>query len=198
MQPETAPLWGISNAEFAELWATYAPAEEIASRAGTSVENVRARAVRQGLKRPPRLDAPILRRLLSKAERVDSGCLLWRGVLTPAGYGVIKVRVGNSSLRRAAHRLAYEAQRGAIPEGLVLDHLCRVRNCIEVTHLEAVTQRTNVLRGIGPSAKNARKSRCQNGHSFDAPNTRFDRFGKRRCRSCDREAKRAEYWCDAA
>jgi len=63
-----------------------------------------------------------------------------------------------------AHRLAYERARGPIPDGLVIDHLCRNRWCCNPDHLEAVTNEENILRGFSPPAQNARKARCPNNH----------------------------------
>lgn len=67
-----------------------------------------------------------------------------------------------------AHRGAYEAAKGLIPEGLVIDHLCRVRWCCNPEHLEAVTNKENILRGESPPARNARKERCDLGHKLTA------------------------------
>lgn len=86
-------------------------------------------------------------------------------VLPPAGAS----DNGNGYYRHGtggeyAHRRAYREARGAIPEGLVLDHLCRNRWCCNPDHLEPVTNAENILRGESPPAKNARKERCPNGH----------------------------------
>ena len=51
--------------------------------------------------------------------------------------------------------------KGTIPQGLVIDHLCRNKSCVNPAHLEAVTNTENVLRGEAPSAKAARKTHCQ-------------------------------------
>lgn len=112
-----------------------------------------------------------------------SGCRLWTAGLFAGGYGAITV--GRKT--RKAHVVAYELERGRVPAGLVLDHLCRRRNCINVAHLEPVTQRENIVRGIGPTAVNAAKTHCHKGHQLDATNTYMHR-GKRNCRQCGREA----------
>lgn len=65
-----------------------------------------------------------------------------------------------------AHRAVYEALVGPIPEGLELDHLCRVRTCVEVTHLEPVTHRENDLRGESPAIKRHLTGICVRGHTF--------------------------------
>jgi uncharacterized UBP type Zn finger protein len=84
-----------------------------------------------------------------------------------------------------AHRVSYEAANGPIPEGLVIDHLCRVAACINPDHLEAVTQRENMLRGVGPVAVNVQKTRCTHGHLFDSDNTYWTSVGARQCRACN-------------
>ena len=114
-----------------------------------------------------------------RAERAPSGCWLWptRSVV---GYGTITV----AGRAVGAHRRAYELARGPIPAGMTLDHLCRVRACVNPDHLEIVTLRENVLRGIGPSAVNAAKETCKLGHPFDEANTRYRKDGRRECRTC--------------
>ncbi len=69
----------------------------------------------------------------------NSGCWFWLGALS-RGYGSLK--------NARAHRVAYEMTIGPIPEGLVIDHLCRVTSCVNPDHLEAVTQAENVRRGL--------------------------------------------------
>lgn len=75
---------------------------------------------------------------------------------------------------------------GSIGKGLEIDHLCRNRKCVNPLHLEAVTRKTNVLRGVSPSAKNAVKTTCAKGHMFDDKNTyvRIRKGGGRACREC--------------
>jgi hypothetical protein len=85
-----------------------------------------------------------------------------------------------------AHRYAWERDHGPVPDGLELDHKCRRRNCVNVAHLEVTDHRTNTLRSTAPTAINARKTHCTNGHAFDAANTYRDRHGHRRCRACRR------------
>lgn len=131
---------------------------------------------------------------------------LWTGGLATAGYGRIKLpreAVTATDGRRAwieaqqvlAHRAAYEVWVGPIPEGLTIDHLCRVRACVKPDHLEPVSMRTNVLRGRGPAAKHAAQTHCKRGHPFTPEHmdmTRFRKTGHRICRTCvlQRHAKR--------
>jgi hypothetical protein len=77
-----------------------------------------------------------------------------------------------------------------VPRGLVLDHLCRVRNCVNPKHLEPVIERINFLRGVGASARNAKKTHCVRGHRLAGKNVRVFkdekryRFGTRVCLEC--------------
>lgn len=122
----------------------------------------------------------------------NSGCWLWTAGTDPKGYG--DFWSGTNSIR--AHRFAYELYKGPIPDGLVLDHLCRVPCCVNPDHLEAVTHRENILRGIGPSAHNAKKTHCIYGHPFTEDNTSIwnTKLGPaRRCKECDRQSARRKY-----
>lgn len=98
------------------------------------------------------------------------------------GHGYYKVSVGGEYLY--VHRIAYESATGPIPDGLVIDHLCRNRWCCEPAHLEAVTHRENILRGTGASARNAAKPRCPRGHEYTVKGD-----GSRYCRTCRRAAR---------
>ena len=113
---------------------------------------------------------------------IDEDCWTWLGRLTPGGYG--KFRVSGEIF--AAHRVSYVQSRGSIPDGLVLDHLCRYRACVNPDHLEAVSQLENVRRGAG----NASKVACQNGHPFEDGNLAPSTAGRRVCRTCHRNYHR--------
>jgi hypothetical protein len=108
-----------------------------------------------------------------------TSCWLWTGYVNPGGYGMV------SGLNRTtyAHRLAYERWRGPLVSGMVVDHVCRIRHCTNPAHLEAVTNRENILRGVGATAVNARKTHCKRGHEFTPENTHVYQ-GMRRCRAC--------------
>lgn len=111
----------------------------------------------------------------------ESGCWLWLGSLTKAGYGQLKTHAGYS-----AHRFSYAYYRGDIPPGCEIDHLCRVRCCVNPEHLEAVTTKTNVLRGIGITARNARKTACWRGHPFTIENVLITKSPPgRSCKTCE-------------
>lgn len=114
-------------------------------------------------------------------------CWLWKGKALCHGYGQI-----TSNYRHLmAYRVAYELLVGPIPPGLEIDHLCRVPLCVNPAHLEPVTRRENILRGLNPAAVNARKTHCIRGHEFNSENTRIRLDGKRTCRECERTGKRA-------
>lgn len=128
--------------------------------------------------------------LLKQQCVVDAatGCWLWQGTITTPGYAEIFW----GGRRKRVHRLSYEMAKGPIPEGLVPDHLCRVRHCINPAHLEAVTQRENLLRSPDTVAgKHARQTECKNGHPYTEENTIIINVerGWRDCRAC-RRAKR--------
>ena len=112
----------------------------------------------------------------------EDDCWTWTAYVGGRGYGLFQV----SSHKGAAHRWAYEDAHGMIPEGLEVDHLCRNRRCVNPAHLEPVTNRINVLRGIGPTALNARKTHCPQGHPYSGENLKIRPAGERQCRICKR------------
>lgn len=131
--------------------------------------------------------------LLRFHERVDrsagpKGCWEWTAGKTAAGYGELFTgnRDGAQGRVVLAHRVAWSLTNGPIPPGLTIDHLCRVKSCCNPAHLEAVTQRTNILRSDCQSALNARKTHCKHGHPFSTENTLIRADGRRICKACDR------------
>lgn len=95
-------------------------------------------------------------------------CWLWNAGCNAGGYG--QIHVCRDENRRQvvarAHRVAYLLLRGSIPGGLDLDHLCRVRRCVNPDHLEPVTNRENTHRGDGPSGRAFRATHCPKGHPY--------------------------------
>ena len=133
---------------------------------------------------------PILRiaghgRKNSKPEYIEdsNGCWIWQHSKDRDGYG--KAGRSSSTGGRAAHRVIYEEMIGPVPAGLHLDHLCRVRACVNPAHLEPVTPRVNAERSEAPSMVLARMNECSRGHSLlDAY---VKKNGSRNCRACNRE-----------
>lgn len=114
-----------------------------------------------------------------------TGCWLWAGHIQPKGYGTAR----NITRRlQLAHRLIYELMKGPIPEGLTIDHLCRVRSCVNPDHMEPVTNRVNILRGYNPPAIQARRTHCPRGHSLA---NAYKSKGHRMCRTCQLEKTNA-------
>ena len=105
-------------------------------------------------------------------------CWPWRGAIRSDGYG--RYRDSN------AHRAAYLLLRGPVPAGLVLDHLCRNRACVNPDHLEPVSDVVNIRRG-----ERATKPRCIRGHPFAGDNLVVRPNGWRKCRECNRTFWRA-------
>ena len=95
-------------------------------------------------------------RFWSKVEKTPT-CWLWRGGLHGHGYGQVRW----DGRRQKAHRVSYQMFNGPIPDGLELDHLCRTRACVRPDHLEAVTHRTNCLRGSRVRIHGSRHGRAK-------------------------------------
>ncbi len=95
-------------------------------------------------------------RFWNQVKEID-GCWIWQGYLNDDGYGRLRWK-GRLIL---THVLAYNLKVGEVPVGLELDHTCRNRACINVEHLEPVTHKENMRRGI---AKNTKKTVCKRGH----------------------------------
>lgn len=130
--------------------------------------------------------APAEERFEAKTQRTDT-CWLWSGRLKD-GYGQLSVN-GRTT---GAHRFAYERFVGPIPEGLVIDHLCRVRNCVNPGHMEPVTLAENIRRGeTGKYLKD--RTHCPRGHEYTEANTYITKPGTRGCRACAREKSRERY-----
>lgn len=139
--------------------------------------------------RPPK---PARERFFRQTRISPSGCVEWTGFLDRDGYGQFRPG-GRQSGKVRSHRWAYEHLVGPIPDGLVLDHLCRNRACVNVDHLEPVTTRENWLRGEGPARINADKTHCINDHPLSGDNLLVAPDGKRACVSC-RKARAAAYY----
>lgn len=129
------------------------------------------------------------KRFVAKVVISPDGCLLWTTALTHDGYGRFSFR----GVQAMAHRAAYEHWVGPIPEGLGLDHLCRVRACVNPVHLEPVPLSVNVSRGLVPIiaslAKRPDPSLCGNGlHEWIPEN--LTTTGTRQCKHCRNASRR--------
>ena len=105
-----------------------------------------------------------------------TGCWIWRGSIR-AGYGLIKFK----NQLKQAHRFSYEYYNGKIPEGFEIDHLCRNTNCVNPSHLEAVTHKENCRRGISFQGS---KTHCKRNHPYNKINIYHTPDGGRECRIC--------------
>ena len=145
----------------------------------------------------------VIDRIKSRVVVTDDGCWQWTRALTN-GYGQIGWHEGGMPHHALVHRVMFEAEVGAIPAELSLDHLCHNANecaggarcphrrCCNPEHLKPVTTRVNVLRGCGFAAENASKTTCPQGHPYTSANTYVDpASGWRQCRTCRSEHARA-------
>lgn len=132
---------------------------------------------------------PLAERIAAKTELdPQTGCWNWTGLLgLTGGYGRISINDRDVYV----HRAAWELANGPVPEGFELDHLCRNRACVNLSHLEVVTRRENVHRGMGTAGINARKTHCDRGHEFTPENVYRNKRGARQCRTCKRAYSRA-------
>ena len=134
------------------------------------------------------------RQLLKFISRVQpkDGCWLWgkgmleKGSLDRDGYGQFLVKGGR------AHKIAFEHWKGKVPKGKVIDHLCRVRHCVNPSHMRVVTSRHNTLvaGSIAPAAINKRKTHCVHGHRLVGANLYIRANETRACLTCNRYRSR--------
>jgi hypothetical protein len=110
-------------------------------------------------------------RFWSKVDKLDDGCWLWTGACNSTGYG----QWGVNGRSRSVHRVAYEALVGPIPDGLTIDHLCRVRPCCNPEHLEPVTIAENTARA------HEHRTTCRHGAEVIY---RKNRVHRRDCAEC--------------
>lgn len=132
----------------------------------------------------------VLAGLRSKVVAGLSGCHVWVRGLQGKGYSSTSYRHAPVS----GHRLMLLALGQTVPKGLVIDHLCRNPRCINPDHLEVVTQRENIIRGTGFTARHAAKTHCPQGHALSVDNLEPWSLGRgqRKCLICTRARKRKQ------
>lgn len=138
---------------------------------------------------------------LSANERIQNNivvnpttaCWLWTSTLSRDGYA--KIHFGGKKI--SAHRLAFTIYTGQNIEGLQLDHLCRVRNCVNPAHLRPCNARSNIFApgSLCIAKRLAEQTHCKNGHQFDEVNTYYRKSNPsyRFCRKCNAERGTARY-----
>lgn len=149
---------------------------------------IAAKFVKRKMNRPTEKkaisDEKFVRRFLSYPTEERNGCKIWLRK-TNFGYG----RIQYKDFMYRAHRIAFVLNGWKIPKNKVLDHICRVRNCINPAHLRAITNRENILCGIGLTAAFAKQKYCKRQHPLFGKN--FLRYkGSRQCRICKRQRLR--------
>lgn len=157
----------------------------------------RAKELAQEIQEPEGRALAIFNKPLSwfdeRIERVPfSGCWIWMGSMSSSGYGAAGLRAGLPAQAYCILHLIYKGPH----DQECLDHLCRVKACVNPDHLEPVSTRENTIRGISPPAQNSRKTHCKRGHPLEGENLNL-KDGFRVCRECqrifNREHKRRKY-----
>lgn len=141
-----------------------------------------------------RFDGTPEQRFWHYAHKAPSGHWIWLGQLAEVRPWVFYGRISVFGVQELAHRYAFELLKGAIPNGLEIDHLCRVTRCVNPLHLQAVPHRTNTIRGESPSARHAVKTHCPADHPYSGDNLYITPTGNRKCRICKAAANRR--WVD--
>jgi hypothetical protein len=127
-------------------------------------------------------------KFMSKVRK-DDECWEWTDSLATYGYGYLTIATGEQV---RAHRWAYEnLGRGTLIEGMVIDHLCRNKACVNPKHLEQVTYWENTRRGVAPNIQTHVTGICKRGHAIKDENILINSDGRRRCKTCNRATARA-------
>lgn len=125
----------------------------------------------------------------------DNGCWIWQRRVSPNGYGLAWLSTSYAKgMNTSAHRVSYLAFKGAIPEGYHIDHLCKVRACVNPEHLEAVTPRENVRRSNAKYKSLMARTHCPKGHEYTPENTYTAKTKhggiSRSCATCSKQSSR--------
>lgn len=132
---------------------------------------------------------PLRDRIIANTVVDDNGCWIWQLTVNELGYGHLTIGawLTGAIQTRKAHRVAYEELVGPIPDGMELDHLCRVTRCCNPAHLEPVTHRVNTRRGDQGQWQKV-KTHCPKGHPYSGDNlvVHASAPNHRRCRACMR------------
>jgi hypothetical protein len=148
--------------------------------------------MRKGYRKPPETKEQSLDRFYSFiSPEPNTGCWIWMGSCGNGGYGGFYI----NRRRLIAHRIGYELLVGRIPKGLEIDHRCRVRCCVNPDHLEPVTRKENIRRGL----RGILTTHCPRGHEYNESNTYWKKTptGRgRHCKACwkGRTPKRENHW----
>jgi hypothetical protein len=126
-------------------------------------------------------------RFWAKVEKTPS-CWIWHGSRQPRNYGTFKV----GGFAVLAHKFIWEMMFGPVPEGLELDHKCRVHSCVNPSHLEPVPHKVNVYRGVSFIPLQAIQTHCKRGHLLAGENLKKTKKG-RTCLTCIRLSYPAKY-----
>ncbi|WP_445238441.1 HNH endonuclease signature motif containing protein [Leucobacter sp. USCH14] len=142
------------------------------------------------------IDEGVEKRFWAKVNKNgDGGCWVWVAHVDKLGYG--RLRVGGRQGRMVgAHRVSWMLCVGEIPDGADIDHLCRNPSCVNPAHLEPVSHKENIRRGVAGAVNRARqlaKTHCPQGHEYDGRNTHLRPNGSRSCRACARDYARRRY-----
>lgn len=171
--------WLAAHPRVARRDLRYGPSRRECAECGREV-------IAQGIKAHVRSHDPafVEGRFWSKVDRRGADeCWPWTGSLNPNGYGTFFPKTRKPE---GAHRFAYRLVVGEPPSGTELDHLCRNPSCVNPAHLDPVTHRENVLRGVSPAAVYAASAACIAKHDLTPENTYVRPNGSRHCRECKR------------
>ena len=121
----------------------------------------------------------------------NTGCWLWLGSVSQDGYS----QVGKPPW--SGHRIAFEVKHGPVPEGMEVDHICRVRCCVNPDHMQPLTHYDNLIKSYRKVSPNSLKTHCPKGHPLDGENLRLKktstRLGvSRQCKACERDRYQAK------